>query len=490
MHELILLALALPIATGLLSLMQTRPAALRSVNLLGSTAITGVLFTMIYRIIQEKVYSTEFFYLDNLSAVMLFVIALLTFTSMLFSLPYMEKEVKEGSITELMLSRYYALFNLFSFSMISVLIVGNLGLMWVAVEGTTLASALLVAFYFNRDALEAAWKYVMICTVGICLALFGTMILYYAQVTAGGGGDPLSWVALKSIAPQMDPAVIKIAFIFILIGYGTKAGLAPMHTWLPDAHSQAPSPISGLLSGALLSCALYVLVRNLIIVQAAIGVQYPQYLLLAVGGLSVFIAVPFVLAQHDVKRLLAYSSVEHMGIITLGLGVGTPLAIYAALLHIVNHAVAKSALFYMAGVITQEYKTRDIKKIHGLIRVMPLVTTLFIIGILAITGSPPFNIFISEFMIVTSLFANQQWLIGGMILLLLAGIFAGMFRYSLKMGFGTVPDGMSNARVASIGMTSTTAMVVSVAILIIGGMYLPPLANSVLLQAAKIVLGG
>jgi len=175
MYELILLALILPIVTGALSLLQTRPAALRTVNLLGSTAVTGVLFTMIYRITQENVYSTEFFYVDHLSAVMLFVVALLTFTATLFSLPYMEKEVKDGSISELMLSRYYALFNLFSFAMISVLIVGNLGLMWVAVEGTTLASALLVAFYFNRDALEAAWKYVMICTVGICLALFGTI---------------------------------------------------------------------------------------------------------------------------------------------------------------------------------------------------------------------------------------------------------------------------------------------------------------------------
>lgn len=487
MHELILLALALPIVTGLLSLLQTRPAALRSVNLLGSTATTGVLFTMIYYITQEKVYSTEFFYLDYLSAVMLFVIALLTFTATLFSLPYMEKEIREGSISELMLSRYYALFNLFSFAMISVLVVGNMGLMWVAVEGTTLASALLVAFYFNCDALEAAWKYVMICTVGICLALFGTMILYYAQVTAGSPNLALNYLELKSIAAYMNPAVVKIAFIFILIGYGTKAGLAPMHTWLPDAHSQAPSPISGLLSGALLSCAMYVLVRNMIIVQEAIGTQYPQYLFLAIGGLSILTALPFVLAQHDVKRLLAYSSVEHMGIIAVGLGVGTPLAIYAALLHIVNHAVAKSSLFYMAGAITQKYKTRTISQIHGVVNVMPLVATMFVIAILVITGSPPFNIFISEFMIVTALFANHQGLIGGIILILLTGIFAGMMRYSLKMNFGVAPEGMSQA---SIGFSAMTAMVLSVAILIIGGVYLPPLVNDVLVQAAKIVLGG
>ncbi|HWR41776.1 hydrogenase 4 subunit F [Sporomusa sp.] len=477
----------MPIVTGLLSLVQARPRALRAINLLGSAGTTAVLFSIIYHITQGNVYSAEYFYVDHLSAVLLFIVALLTFTATLFSLSYMEKEVKEGNITEQMLPRYYGLLNLFSFAMISVLIVGNLGLMWVAVEGTTLASALLVAFYFNREALEAAWKYVMICTVGICLALLGTMILYYAQVTAGGDSQALNWVTLKSIAGKLDPSVVKIAFIFILIGYGTKAGLSPMHTWLPDAHSQAPSPVSGLLSGALLSCALYALVRNMIIVQGAIGTQFPQYLLLGIGLLSVLIAIPFILAQHDVKRLLAYSSVEHMGIITLGLGVGTPLAIYAALLHIVNHAVAKSSLFYIAGLITQEYKTKNIDQIQGVVKVMPLVTTMFIIGILAITGSPPFNIFISKFMIIQSLFEHQQWLVGGVTLILLTCIFAGMMRYSLKMSYGAVSDGMHQVTVASSAMT---AMALSLVIIIIGGIYLPPLVNNVLVRAAEIVLGG
>ncbi|HWR37972.1 MAG TPA: hydrogenase 4 subunit F [Patescibacteria group bacterium] len=487
MHELILLALAIPVITGLLSLFQTKAASLRVLNLPGSIATTVVLFTIIYQIVQEKEYSTEFFYLDQLSVVMLFVVALLTLTATLFSFSYMEKEVKEGAVSESLLSRYYALLNLFSFAMISVLVVGNLGLMWVAVEGTTLASALLVAYYFNREALEAAWKYVMICTVGICLALFGTMVLYYGQVTAGGGSQALNWVALKAISAQLDPTVVKMAFIFILIGYGTKAGLAPMHTWLPDAHSQAPSPISALLSGALLSCALYVLIRNVIIVQGAIGPQFPHFLLMGIGLLSILIAIPFVLVQHDVKRLLAYSSVEHMGIITLGLGVGTPLAIYGALLHIVNHAVAKSSLFYIAGMITQDYKTKNIKQIQGAINGMPLVTTLFIIGILAITGSPPFNIFISEFKIVVSLFEKQQWMIGAVTLLLLSGIFAGMLRYLLKMSFGTAAPERTRVPVRPLAMS---AMVLSTVLIIVGGFYLPPLANSILVRAAEIVLGG
>ncbi len=487
MHELIVLALALPLITGVLSLLQKNLTVIRSINLLGSFFTSAVLLYIVCTITQQGVYSSEFLYVDQLSAVLLIVVALLTFTATLFSLSYMEKEVAHGQITLVMLPRYYGLLNLFSFAMISVIVVGNLGLMWVAVEGTTLASALLVAFYFDRSSLEAAWKYVMICTVGICFALFGTMILYYAQVSAGAGELALNWAILNSISKNLDPAIVKIAFIFILIGYGTKAGLAPMHTWLPDAHSQAPSPVSALLSGALLSCALYALVRNIIIVQGAIGPQLPHYLLLGLGILSILIAIPFVLVQHDIKRLLAYSSVEHMGIIAVGLGVGTPLAVYAALLHIINHAVAKSSLFYLAGVITQEYKTKNIKQISGIARVMPAVATMFVIGILAITGSPPFNIFISKIMIIWALFANSQWILGGLVLLLLTGIFAGMMRYCLKMTFGTPPTELPRVRTAPSAMS---AMVLSIAIIVIGGIYLPPFVNNILVRAAEIVLGG
>ncbi|RYD01438.1 hypothetical protein N752_31065 [Desulforamulus aquiferis] len=257
MYQLILIALVLPIIIGLFTLVQRNLAVIGYTNLAGSALTSGVLLAIIYQTTKINEFSTELLYVDHLTAVLLLVVALLTFTATLFSLSYMEREVKEGHVAAKLVPRYYALLNLFTFAMVSVLVVGNLGLMWVAVEGTTLASALLVAFYFNRSALEAAWKYVMICTVGICLALLGTMILYYSQVIAGGEAHALSWTYLKEISGSLDPAIVKLAFVFILIGYGTKAGLAPMHTWLPDAHSQAPSPVSGLLSGALLSCAFY-----------------------------------------------------------------------------------------------------------------------------------------------------------------------------------------------------------------------------------------
>ncbi|MHC1711264.1 MAG: hydrogenase 4 subunit F [Solidesulfovibrio sp.] len=487
MHELILLAMTLPVIAGCLSLFTMNSGMLKTINLVGSAATTLMILGIIAKTIEVGVFTSGYFHVDHLTAVMLFVVGLLTFTATLFSLSYMEREVRDGHVSPKMLPRYYALLNLFSLSMISVLVVGNLGMMWVAVEGTTLASALLVAFYFNQAALEAAWKYVMICTVGICLALLGTILLYSAQVSAGGAEHALDWATLKALAPSLDPRTVKMAFIFILIGYGTKAGLAPMHTWLPDAHSQAPSPVSGLLSGALLSCALYALIRNLVIVEGAIGPEFPQTVLLCVGVLSILIAIPFVLTQHDLKRLLAYSSVEHMGLVTLGLGIGTPLAVYAAILHIVNHAAAKSALFYIAGSISQDYRTKDIKGIHGVATVAPLLATLFVLGVMVITGLPPFNIFLSKFMIINALFDGRHWLLGSLILLLLTGVFAGMMRYGLRMSFGAKPDDTVHRRALS---TSTKlAIGLSLVLVFTGGLYLPEVANTVLRRAAEIIMG-
>lgn len=489
MGELLYLALLMPILTGLVAMIQFTIIGTRVTVIIGSSITSLALMGIIYHITVAGAFHHQLLYVDQLSAVLLIVVAVLIFTSSLFSVSYMEKELTHGHITFKMLRRYYGLLNLLFFTMISVLVVENLGLLWVAVEATTLASALLVAFYFNHSALEAAWKYVMVCTVGICLALLGTIFLYYAQVNvAGPDFQALSWLDLKANSPKFDPAIAKLAFIFILIGYGTKAGLAPMHTWLPDAHSQAPSAVSGLLSGALLSCAVYAIVRNLIIVQAVVNPEFLQYLLIGFGIFSIAIAVPFILVQHDIKRLLAYSSVEHMGIIMVGFGMGTSLGIYGALLHIINHGIAKSALFYMAGVMSQEYQTRQIARIRGLISVMPLVGSMFIIAILAITGTPPFGVFISKFIIVGATFTSGRGLLGSCMLLLLAGIFAGMLYYCLAMTFGDKTKQPISAVV--IGKPALVAMSVSVVVVIITGVYLPTWLNELLYMAASIVVGG
>jgi hydrogenase-4 component F len=483
------MALLFPILTGVVSMFLVKTVSIKIVNLTGSIMTCSVLSAIIYQIGIQGAFRSEMLYVDDLSAVFLIVVSVLTVTSMLFSLSYMEKELLDGHITFRMLGRYYGLLNLFIFTMISVLVVENLGLMWVSVEATTLASALLVAFYSNHSALEAAWKYVMVCTVGICLALLGTILLYYAQANVMGTGvEALGWLELKKIGYQFDPAITKLAFIFIVIGYGTKAGLAPMHTWLPDAHSQAPSPVSGLLSGALLSCAIYVIIRNLIVVQAVLNGEFLQYLLIGFGVLSIGIALPFILVQHDIKRLLAYSSVEHMGIIILGIGLFTPLAIYGALLHIINHAIVKSTLFYLAGVITQEYKTKSIMRIKGLISTMPLIGISFMVTILAITGTPPFNIFVSKFMIIWAFFNEGRFIVGAGVLLLLAGIFAGMMYYCLVIVFSGKPKNKVFSR--DIGRPAFLSLILSVSLLVLMGLIIPSWLDHILHRAVTIVIGG
>jgi len=485
MFKLMLFVLGLPLATAAASLTVRRAALLARMNVAGSLLLGGAVFAVVAGVLRDGPFAAGWLYVDALSALLLLVVGLLTFTATLFSMSYMEKEAQDGRLRPGMLQRYYVLLQVFAFTMVAVLMVENLGLMWVGVEATTLASTLLVAFYFNRSALEAAWKYVMVCNVGILLALLGTILLYYTQVSAGVG-PALSRLALTAAAGRLDPFLVKLAFVFILIGYGTKAGLAPMHTWLPDAHSQAPSPVSGLLSGALLSCALYALIRNAAIVQGVLGEGFVQAALLLFGLLSVAVAIPFILVQHDVKRLLAYSSVEHVGIVSFGLGLGTPLALYGATFHILNHAVAKSALFYLAGIISQQYRTKHIMRIRGLFAARPGLGAMFLAAVLAIVGTPPLNVFFSKFAIVSSAFFAGKPMLGGMMLLLLAGVFAGMLFYTTRMVFGPAPGHIT---ASPAGAAALTAVGLSLFWVAATGLYLPPWLDELLQQAAAIAAG-
>jgi hydrogenase-4 component F len=488
MQVLIYIALALPLLCALLSFFAPQAAKLRMINLPGSVLLTATIMMLVYNIATGSAYHSGIFYIDELSALLLTVVGILTLTAMLSSFSYMEREVASGHLPAARLPQYYGMLNVFSFTMVFVLVLENLGLMWVAIEATTLASALLVAFYLNRTAIEAAWKYVMVCTVGICFALLGTILLYYTQINAAGySAEALSWLQLQALGTRLDPVMLKLAFIFIIIGYGTKAGLAPMHTWLPDAHSQAPSPVSGLLSGSLLSCAMYVIIRNLIIVQHSLGLAFGQYLLIGFGLLSVSIAIPFILVQHDMKRLLAYSSVEHMGIIALGLGIGSPLAIYGALLHIFNHAVTKSALFYLTGIIIQQYHTKHMMRVKGLVSAMPLVGTLFMLLVIAAVGMPPSSIFTSKLTIAWASFETGNSWLGFTMLFLLAGIFSGMMFYCMKMSLGapTLP-----VKRQAVGLPAKTAVVLSLGLVIGAGVYIPAWLNGMLLKAAALVAGG
>lgn len=380
-------------------------------------------------------FNSEYFYVDALSAWVLLIITTLYLAASWTARSYLVREERCGILKgeRLQTGRYFALMQLFVWTMFIVLLVKNLGLMWVAIEATTLISALLISYKFTRAALEATWKYVMVCTVGICLALLGTLILYYAQIEALGADKALSWLFLHQHADALDSSFTKLALMFILVGYGTKIGMAPMHTWLPDAYAEAPSLTSGMLSGALCSCALYVMLRNLVILLPTAGADLMGSMVLFFAVLTVAIAVPFVVVQRDVKRILAYSSMENIGIMMAGVGVFTAFSLKAVLLHMYSHAMIKFVLFYIAGTIIQEYQTRNMMRIHGMIKDVPHTATFWLVGMLGILGLPPMGLFFSKFYILTAMFSNGHWLSGSLLVILLAGVLIGILYHGMRM---------------------------------------------------------
>ena len=383
-----------------------------------------------------------FIYLDLLSAFFIFVISVVAFAAALYSIGYIRRDIENGIISQRKAKIYYVLFNLFCFSMFFVPSVDNLGMLWVAIEMTTLISAFLVGFYNSKESVEAAWKYIIICSVGIIFALLGTILFSYA-FSLSGLSKSLNWSDMLPVAHILDKNILKIAFIFILVGYGTKAGLAPMHTWLPDAHSQAVAPISALLSGVLLKTAIYAILRFGIIVVHGVGFQYFSNLMIMFGVASLIISGGFILVQKDLKRLLAYSSIEHVGIISIGFGLGAPLAIAGALLHVLNHALTKSLMFFGAGNIVSVYQKHNMNAIRGVIKVLPFTGIMVLFGVFALTGFPPFSLFISEIMILISAFTSGSYLIAALLLLMLAVIFGAFIYHFGKMLFGSLPKGMS-----------------------------------------------
>jgi hydrogenase-4 component F len=322
----------------------------------------------------------------------------------------------------------------------------NLAVMWIGIEATTIVSALLIGLGFHKRplAIEAAWKYIILCTVGITFALLGTFIAYYASTSVMGSSGGLNWTVLRDVAHKFNPETMKLAFIFVLVGYGTKAGLAPVHNWLPDAHSQAPSPISALLSGILLNTAFYGIMRFVSIVEPSTGSAFTGNLLIIFGLLSVGISSIFILVQDNYKRLLAYSSIEHMGIISLGIGIGGPVGTYGALLHILNHALSKPLMFFASGKIQSRFGSTNIANVSGVISSMPLLGALTIIGALSLAGTPPFNIFVSEFTVMKAAVDRGLWPVVVLFLLFVVIVFYGVLSGFGKMLFGKVGEPQAN----------------------------------------------
>lgn len=425
-------------------------------------------------------------HVDALGAIFLALVGVIGFLTGLYSIGYMNHEVDHGEIDHRMLASYFGIFNLFLFTMLLAVTANNIIMMWVAIEATTLGSAFLVGFYGQRSSLEAAWKYIIICTVGVGFGLFGVVLVYSnAASVLGDHGGAVFWTVLFSQAKALDPTLMRLAFVFVIIGFGTKAGFFPMHAWLPDAHSEAPSPVSALLSAVLLNCALLVIIRFTMIVSRTIGPTFPQTLLMVFGVMSVAVAAFFIISQRHMKRLLAYSSVENMGLIALGLGLGGPLGVLAALLHTINHSLAKALLFCGSGNVLLKYGTVDMDAVKGLLRAAPLTAMMFGAGALALGGIPPFNVFVSEFLIVTAgIKVGYGWLML-IILLLLTIVLAGLVRMVAGSLFGPQPELVPRGE---LGVMTLLPMAVLLVLMLVMGVSVPRPVTQLLQNATHIVL--
>jgi hydrogenase-4 component F len=378
----------------------------------------------------------ELFFVDAFNVFLVALTAFVGFTTSLFSRPYMRIEQHHGKLTANMLRLYYSMYQLFSFTMLLALLTNNMGILWVAMEAATLTTVLLVSLYRTPASLEAAWKYFILCGVGIAQALFGTILLYFAaEKVLGAGGTALLWTHLNEVKTQIEPTVLSLAFVFLLVGYGTKVGLAPLHNWLPDAHAEGPTPVSAVLSGLLLNVALYAVLRSKVLVDGALGSHLAGNLMMGFGLFSVVLAAFFLSRQKDVKRMFAYSSIEHMGLMTFAFGMGGPVASFAGLLHMTVHSLTKSAIFFAVGHATQKAGTQLMDGIRGLIQTNPTIGWALALGTLAILGMPPFGVFASEFMILTNAMHHYPWAMP-FLLLALGVAFAAVFGRMQTMVFG------------------------------------------------------
>src|SRR6266568_1832000 len=412
----------------------------------------------------------EWFYVDAFSAFYVVVLVLVFLLSSAFAGVYFVHETGEHGFTLSVAHRFGALWLGSLAAMMLVLMSNNLGIMWVGMEATTLLSAFLISLYPNRLSLEAMWKYLIICSIGIAFAFMGTL-LAAASIQSGGTvqADALFWTHLASADAHLDPTLMKFAFVFVLVGYGTKAGLAPIHSWLPDAHSQAPAPVSAMFSGFLLNTALYCIMRFVPPAQHALGDHFASGLLIAFGTLSILVAAGFIVFQRDAKRLLAYHSVEHMGIITLGYGLG-PLGAFAALFHTLNHSVCKSLAFFAVGRLGQRFGSHDMHVISGALRADSLWGIALLVSLLALIGVAPFSIFMSEYQLLRAAVGTGAWVALALFLAASSVVFVSALRHLIDMAFGVPKAAVS---VAGDGKAAVAIAVSAMGLLLLLGLWMP-----------------
>jgi hydrogenase-4 component F len=417
---------------------------------------------------------------DGLSGLLMVCVAAVASLTLFLS-PGLSGETKYNASQ---LRRYQLFINLFIFSMLLAVAANNVAIMWIAIEATTIFSALLIPLTRTKGSVEASWKYILIGSVGIALAFAGTVLGYFDFVTLSGRAEnALNWPVLLANAPLLHPEVMKLAFVFLLVGYGTKAGIAPMHTWKPDAYGEAPAPLVALMSSSLFAVAIYAILRWKVVADAAIKDHYADHLLLTLGMVSLSVAAFSSVLVRNYKRMLAYSSIEHTGLICLGLGLG-PLGVFAALLHLVNHTAAKSLMFFLVGNIEQKYNSSLIRQVRGMLTIMPWTGGLFAAGMLALMGLPPFGLFISEFALFRAGFAlHHPWLMG-LTLLLLIVAFVSFINQLNKMLYGAAPEGIV---MGETGGWRMVLLIGNLVVLVVLGLTLPERLEALLHQIVRIV---
>lgn len=448
----------------------------------GYAAVAGATATLILAIwlIAHVVGGTPvrglsgFVYVDPLAAFFVFTVSLVVLAASMGSAAYVHAEEQSGALNALQVRLYFVFFGLFATLMLASMQTGNLGLVFVLIEASTLASVVLVGLDANARSLEAAWKYVIISSLGVTIALVGTLYLFYSgsrlHLTSNVG---LTWPYLFAHASQLSHPSLRLAFLLAVVGYGTKVGLAPMHTWLPDAHAEAPSPTSAMLSAALLNTGMYAIIRFLAIARVGLGPTYVRNVLLTFGFLSVAIGALFLVRAGNIKRLFAYSSVEHMGIIAIGLGFGGTIGVYGALLHTLNHAIGKSVLFLASGDIALGYHTRESSEIRGVLAAMPLTGAALLLGSLAILGTPPFGPFLSELTIVRAGFLHANAGLAGLLLLLLVVAFLGLARTIAAVVVGPASRRLRPYQTNADRLFAASPLVAGMAGLLLLGLWIP-----------------
>ena len=412
--------------------------------------------------------SGPYLLVDDLNKVFIVLTTFVGFTTSVFSASYIDHEIEIGRLTPVFVRFYHAMYQALMFAMNLALVANNIGVMWVAIELATLTTVSMVGIYRTHEALEAAWKYFILGSVGIALALFGTILIYMAaRPVMGEGLSAMVWTVLVTRASQFDPALLNVAFVFLLLGYGTKVGLAPLHAWLPDAHAEGPTPISAVLSGLLLNVALYALLRFKMLLAINPAALAPGPLMVSLGLISCLFAALMLYRRRDIKRMFAYSSIEHMGIIVFAFGMGGPLANFAGLLHMTMHSLTKSAIFFAVGHVAQAKGTQKIADMGGLTVTHPVLGWGLVLGVVAIAGLPPLGIFMSEFLMVSSTFAREPWLA----VILVAGILValgGLFLRLNTIAFGEPRGPAARAQASYVPMFAHLALV------FMAGIYMPP----------------